>query len=104
MPFSFTLLHHFQDHVYEVPYGNLGLINHQHYDMPDSQPDTIQAADTGEAEVILWSQTYISLIHEQTEGKLLKQLQRSSLGFPISTWKKHCSLFTLQTCFCGNAE
>lgn len=71
-------------------YGNLGLINPQHYEMADSHPDTIQAADTGGAEGIPCPKSYISLRQDKTEGRLLKQLHGSSLHFHKCLWKKHC--------------
>lgn len=45
-------------------------------------------------------QGLISLRQDKTEGRLLRQLHGSSLAFH----KKHCTLFTLQASFCGNAQ
>lgn len=52
--------------------------------MPDSQPDRIQAAATGGAEVILRSESCTSLRLDKREGRLLEQRHGGSLGFPIS--------------------
>lgn len=84
---------------------NLQLINNQQRDnKPDSPPDTTQAAAIGGTEVNVRAEKCVYLRLEKREGKLLQQLHRGSLGFPVSLWNKHCSLFTLQADLWGDTE